>query len=63
MVFEALSSFTKSVTRLLDDENYAGLQYALAANPARSGKSSADQVACAKCAGRPPDEARAAASG
>jgi mRNA-degrading endonuclease RelE of RelBE toxin-antitoxin system len=33
MVFEELSSFTRSVTRLLDDESYAELQFALAANP------------------------------
>ena len=34
MVFEELSTFTRNVTRLLDDENYAELQFALAANPA-----------------------------
>jgi mRNA-degrading endonuclease RelE of RelBE toxin-antitoxin system len=33
MVFEELSGFTKSVTRLLDDEEYADFQCALAARP------------------------------
>lgn len=33
MVFEELSNFTRSVNRLISDENYAELQFALAANP------------------------------
>src|SRR4051794_7058243 len=33
MVFEELSGFTRDVTRLLNDETYAELQYALARNP------------------------------
>lgn len=33
MVFEELSGFTKAVLRLLDDESYAQLQFALADRP------------------------------
>jgi mRNA-degrading endonuclease RelE of RelBE toxin-antitoxin system len=33
MVFEELSNFTRSVNRLITDESYAELQFALAANP------------------------------
>ncbi len=45
MVFEELSGFTKSVTRLLEDESYAELQFALAANPdAGRGKSGGVRV-------------------
>jgi hypothetical protein len=33
MVFEELSNFTRSVNRLIPDDSYAELQFALAANP------------------------------
>jgi hypothetical protein len=33
MIFEEISSFTKRVVHLIDDESYAELQFALATNP------------------------------